>query len=144
MKKVLPFYRCNLFVACLIFSNLCSSGKCQRITENGIKKNESILYESDVLSDFFMGCKKIDWFNWQRIAGYKYQGTSINGEKATFNADPSSLLQGLFDLELNDNTFQPKIVPQMPTPFMPGNSTKVLTHRIVLDNVTYIDSLYFS
>ncbi|MEO6191281.1 MAG: hypothetical protein ABIO44_14035, partial [Saprospiraceae bacterium] len=143
MKKVFPFIRCYLFVVCLVFSNLCSSVKCQRITENGINKNLSILYKSEELSNFFPGCKKIDWFNWQKIASYKYQGTSIYGDKATFNADPSSLFQGLFNLELNDNSFQPKIVPQMPTPFMPGNSTKVLTHRIALDKVTYIDSLYF-
>jgi gliding motility-associated-like protein len=100
---------------------------------NGLTNEDQVLLQEQSALD----CKKIKWVTWSKKSDYEYKG-SAGFQSVSLQMDPKTGLQNpiLNSLTLASNTFTPKQINGIPTPWMPGNlNTSILKHRLQIDNV---------
>ncbi|MBK8642256.1 MAG: gliding motility-associated C-terminal domain-containing protein [Saprospiraceae bacterium] len=122
-----PILESNSFLKYLVYpSNIKSIGNL-----NNFEHDHSLI-------GFHLDCKNIGWVTWSQKTNYEYSG-NFSSEKVSLKMDTLTGLQNpiLNSFTLASNIYTPKMVPRMPTPWMPGKvNTTVLKHRVLLDKVT--------
>lgn len=82
-------------------------------------------------------CEKVEWMNWNIVSGFNYRGNSKKGGVLLSN-DPKTGYQHKYlnSIRLFSNVIKPKLINNIPTPWMPGipGVTK-LVHRLILDSL---------
>ena len=114
---------------------------CNTIYSDTIHIADAHCPPPDVPDSCTLPCSKIGWANWTRNHDYSFTGNLISGQNVIMDLDSATALPiPLIPLELTNPLFKPLIVPNMPTPFMPGTAVHTLRHKIKF-NVKKVEDL---